>query len=86
MDTETELSGAGDGSDDADGGDAGAKGQARKHAGSSKRSKTQQLTIHETLKVAPKVSVRARASTRKSSWTPHRVRAGRFLARHEEAQ
>ncbi len=52
MDTETEPGG---GSDETDGGgDDGAKGQARKRAGSSKRSKTQQLTIHETLKVAPK--------------------------------
>ena len=56
MDTETEPSGDADGSDDEDG-DGGAKGQPRKRAGSSKRSKTQQLTIHETLKVAPKVAV-----------------------------
>lgn len=54
MDTETEPDGDGDGSDADDGGDDGAKGQARKRAGSSKRSKTQQLKIHETLKVAPK--------------------------------
>ncbi len=39
------------------GGDEGAKGQARKRAGSSKRSKTQQLTIHETLKVSPQVPI-----------------------------
>ena len=58
METETEEpSGDADGSDDADGGDDATKRQARKRAGSSKRSKTQQLTIHETLKVAPKVPV-----------------------------
>ena len=58
MDTETEPGGDAEGSDDAVGGGAeGAKRQARKRAGSSKRSKTQQLTIHETLKVAPKVAV-----------------------------
>jgi hypothetical protein len=56
MDTETEPSGDADGSDDDDG-DGGAKGQPRKRAGSSKRSKTQQLTIHETLKVSPQVPI-----------------------------
>jgi hypothetical protein len=56
MDTETEPSGDADGSDDEDG-DGGAKGQPRKRAGSSKRSKTQQLTIHETLKVSPQVPI-----------------------------
>jgi hypothetical protein len=57
MDTKTEPNGDADGSDEAGGGDDGAKPRARKRAGSSKRSKTQQLTIHETLKVAPKVPV-----------------------------
>jgi hypothetical protein len=50
MDTETEPDGDGDGAED--GGD-GAGRRPRKRAGSSKRSKTQQLTIHETIKVAP---------------------------------
>ena len=57
MDTETEPSGDGDGCDDADDGDHGGNPQPRKRAGSSKRSKTQQLTIHETLKIAPKVPI-----------------------------
>jgi len=60
MDAETEPGGDADGSDDTDdGGDEGSKRQPRKRAGSSKRRKTQHLTIHETLKVAPTVPVPA---------------------------
>lgn len=53
MDTETESDG------DTDGSDAEAKddGRERKRAGSSKRSKTQALTIHETIKVAPQAPI-----------------------------
>ena len=58
METKTESSGDTDGSDDtADG----AKRRSRKRAGSSKRSKTQQLTIHETIKVAPKAPIPERS-------------------------
>jgi len=57
MDTETESDGEADGSagDDTD------EGRARKRAGSSKRSKTQQLAIHETIKVAPQVPIPERS-------------------------
>jgi hypothetical protein len=53
METETEPDG------DADGSDAEAKDDGRegKRAGSSKRSKTQQLTIHETIKVPPQAPI-----------------------------
>jgi hypothetical protein len=53
MDTKTEPGGDAGGSD----GDANGGGRTRKRAGSSKRSKTQQLTIHETIKVAPKAPI-----------------------------
>jgi hypothetical protein len=53
METETEPDGDADGSD-ADDKDDGREG---KRAGSSKRSKTQQLTIHETLKVPPQAPI-----------------------------
>ncbi len=61
MHTKTEPSADADGSDEASGGDEGAKPQARKRPGSSKRSKTAQLTIHETRKVAPQVPIPAGA-------------------------
>ncbi len=53
METETEPDG------DADGSDAEAKddGLEGKRAGSSKRSKTQQLTVHETIKVPPQAPI-----------------------------
>jgi hypothetical protein len=53
METQTEPG------EDTDGSDADDKddGEERKRAGSSKRSKTQQLTIHETIKVAPKAPI-----------------------------
>ena len=60
MDTETEPSGdadSGDGAEDGDGGEDGGERPPRKRAGSSKRKKTAQLTIHETLKVAPQLPV-----------------------------
>jgi hypothetical protein len=53
METETEPDGDADGSD-ADDKDDGREG---KRAGSSKRSKTRQLTIHETLKIPPRVPI-----------------------------
>ena len=53
MDTDTEPDGDADGSD-ADDKDDGREG---KRAGSSKRSKTQQLAIHETVKVAPQAPI-----------------------------
>ena len=53
METETEPDGDADGSDADDKDDGG----ERKRAGSSKRSKTQQLTIHETLKIPPQVPI-----------------------------
>ena len=57
METETEPDG------DADGSDAEAKDDGRegRRAGSSKRSKTQQLRIHETLKVPPQAPIPERA-------------------------
>ncbi len=54
MDAETEPDGVADGSDE--GGD-GRGLRSRKRAGSSKRSRTQQLTIHETIKVAPQAPI-----------------------------
>ena len=53
METETEPDG------DTDGSDAGAKDDGRegKRAGSSKRSKTQQLAIHETITVPPQAPI-----------------------------
>jgi len=57
MDTETEPDGDTDGSDADDQDD----GRERKRAGSSKRSKTQQLTIHETIKVAPQAPIPERS-------------------------
>jgi hypothetical protein len=58
METQTEAGGDTEGADDREsGGDEGATRRSRKRPGSSKRSKTQQLTIHETLKVAPTVAV-----------------------------
>jgi cell division septum initiation protein DivIVA len=58
MDRETERGGEADGWDERDSGsDEGGKRQSRKRPGSSKRSKTQHLTIHETRKVAPTVAV-----------------------------
>ena len=60
MHAETEPGGDADGASDTDdGGDEGAKRQPRKRAGSSKRRKTQHVTIHETLKVAPTAPVPA---------------------------
>jgi hypothetical protein len=57
MDSQTD----GDGNSDDDGDDGGganrSAGRRRKRAGSSKRSKTQHLRIHETIKVAPKLPV-----------------------------
>ena len=62
MEAETELNGNDDGSDDSDSaGNAGSLGQPHKRAGSAKRRKTQELTIHETLKVPPQVPVPAGA-------------------------
>ena len=60
MDAETEPDGDGDGSEGGDGGD-GRGLRSRKRAGSSKRSKTQQLTIHQTIKVAPKAPIPERS-------------------------
>ena len=57
METETEPDGDADGSD-ADDKDHGREG---KRAGSSKRSKTQQLTIHETIKVPPQARIPERS-------------------------
>ena len=58
MDRETERGGEVDGCDERDSGnDEGGKRQSRKRPGSAKRSKTQHLTIHETLEVAPTVAV-----------------------------
>jgi len=60
MHTETEPSGDTDGSEDSDSAeDTDSKGRSRKRPGSCKRSKTQQLTIHETRKVPPKAPVPA---------------------------
>lgn len=58
MDTETEPDGVAEESDvdDGDRGD-GTGRQPRKRAGSSKRSKTQRLAIHETIKVPPQVPI-----------------------------
>ena len=53
METQTEPGEDTDGSDADDKDDGG----ERKRAGSSKRSKTQPLTIHETIKVAPKAPI-----------------------------
>jgi hypothetical protein len=51
METQTEAGGDTDGAEDREsGGDEGATRRSRKRPGSSKRSKTQHLTIHETLK------------------------------------
>jgi hypothetical protein len=60
MDTETEPDDEGDGSDDGDD-DDGTKRRPRKRPGSAKRSKTQALTIHETLAVPPPVPLPAGA-------------------------
>jgi len=57
MDTETEPDGDADESDADDQDD----GRERKRAGSSKRSKTPQLTIHETIKVAPQAPIPERS-------------------------
>ena len=57
METETEPDGDTEGSDADDKDD----GRERKRAGSSKRSKTQQLTIHETIKVAPQAPIPERS-------------------------
>ena len=60
METETEPDGDPDGRDDEDGdsGDGdGTDRKPRKRPGSSKRSKTEQLEIHETIKVAPTVPI-----------------------------
>jgi len=59
MDTETDGDGNSDEDRDDSGGANGSGDGTRKRAGSSKRSKTQHLTIHETLKVAPKLPVPA---------------------------
>jgi hypothetical protein len=59
MDTETDGDGNRDEDRDDSGGANGSGDGARKRAGSSKRSKTQHLTIHETLEVAPKLPVPA---------------------------
>jgi hypothetical protein len=56
METETEPDGDSDGREDEDGSssdDDGADRKRRKRAGSTKRSKTERLAIHETIKVAP---------------------------------
>jgi hypothetical protein len=53
METETEPDDEADGGDDEGGDGEGADGKPRKRAGSSKRSKTHELAIHETIKVAP---------------------------------
>jgi hypothetical protein len=58
MDTKTEPGDAADGSDEGDD-DEGTKRRPRKRPGSSKRSKTQELRIHETLKVPPQAPVPA---------------------------
>jgi hypothetical protein len=55
MEAETEPDDEADGGGDDDG--DGADRKRRKRAGSSKRSKTEQLAIHETLKVAPTVAI-----------------------------
>ena len=57
MEAETEPDGDTEGSDADDKDD----GRERKRAGSSKRSKTQQLTIHETIKVAPQAPIPERS-------------------------
>ncbi len=58
METETEPDGDPDGDEDEDSGDDdGADRKPRKRPGSSKRSKTEQLEIHETIKVAPTVAI-----------------------------
>jgi hypothetical protein len=59
METETDGDGNSDEDRDDSGGANGSGGGTRKRAGSSKRSKTQHLRIHETLKVAPKLPVPA---------------------------
>jgi hypothetical protein len=56
MDTETEPGDDADGSDEGDD-DDGPKRRLRKRPGSSKRRKTQALTIHETLEVPPTTPV-----------------------------
>ncbi len=53
METETEPDDETDGGDDEGGDGEGADRKPRKRAGSSKRSKTDELAIHETIKVAP---------------------------------
>ena len=58
--TESEAGGDADGCDDADEAlEHGGERARRKRAGSAKRKKTAQLTIHETLTVAPALSVPA---------------------------
>jgi hypothetical protein len=60
MDTKTEPSGDAEGSEDGDSADtANTARRSRKRLGSSKRRKTQQLTIHETCKVAPQAPIPA---------------------------
>jgi hypothetical protein len=60
MDTETEPGGDAEGSAASDGGeDGGSADRSRKRRGSTKRRKTQQLTIHETRKVPPQAPIPA---------------------------
>ena len=60
METETGPDGDRDGCEEEDSGsgeDEGAGRKPRKRAGSSKRSKSEQLVVHETIKVAPRASI-----------------------------
>jgi len=60
MDSETEPGGDAEGSAERDGGeDGGSADRSCKRRGSAKRRKTQQLTIHETRKVAPQAPIPA---------------------------